>query len=281
MKNTGYSALIAVVITLFSSYNTYCQETFHRTYGRFSLDQGRQLIKTSDGGYVITGIITLFNGNGDMYLIKLDANFDTLWTRAYGGASAEGAVSVNETTDGGLFVFGGTSSFGEGNSAFYAVRTDGNGDTLWTRTYGGYALESSSAAQQTSSGGFLMVGSTTSYGQGSGELYMVNIDANGDSLWSRTYGENSASETANALLATSDGGQILVGQGYNTSTSSTAGLVIKLDAAGDKTWARKLDASVEENAYAVAETNDGGFQHGHRYHRPSDILAKSCPVLVH
>ncbi|MHC4540800.1 MAG: hypothetical protein ACYS74_13625, partial [Planctomycetota bacterium] len=113
-----------------------------RTYGGSDIDYGYSVLQTTDGDYIVAGETQSFGaGPGDVYLIKTDPSGDTLWTRTYGGNGHDWGQSVQQTTDGGYIVSGQTNSFGPGQADVYLIKTDAVGDTLWTRTYGGYYYE--------------------------------------------------------------------------------------------------------------------------------------------
>ncbi|MEK9136715.1 MAG: hypothetical protein AAB393_06290, partial [Bacteroidota bacterium] len=106
-----------------------------KSIGGLINDYGHSVAQTTDGGFIVAG--TTYNlgaGNGDALLIRTDSAGHVLWMRAYGGTDYDEALSVVQTTDGG-FAFGG-SSLSFGGATFYVVRTNQNGDTVWTRTYG-------------------------------------------------------------------------------------------------------------------------------------------------
>jgi hypothetical protein len=153
-------------------------------------------------------------GSWDFYVVKVDSSGDTLWTRTYGGTSGEEAFCLQETSDDGLIIVGYTSSYGAGNQDFYVVRTNASGDTIWTRTFGGSDHDYAKSVKQTPDGGFIIVGSTASFGAGFTDCYIVRTDASGNTLWTRTYG-GFDDERAHSVDLTSDGGYIV---GAHTST---------------------------------------------------------------
>jgi regulation of enolase protein 1 (concanavalin A-like superfamily) len=145
-----------------------------------------------------------------MYLVKTDANGDTLWTRTYGGLSSDDASCVQLTTDGGYIIGGKTFSYGAGSADMYMVKTDSNGDTLWTRTYGGALADLGEELRQTTDGGFIIAGRTESFGAGEKDFYLVKTDAMGDTLWTSTYGGFNY-EYCNSVQQTTDGNFIALG----------------------------------------------------------------------
>ncbi|MBU1937581.1 T9SS type A sorting domain-containing protein [bacterium] len=182
-----------------------------RTFGGVSSDWCTAVQQTFDGGYMLVGS-TQSSGAGasDFWLVKTDANGDSLWSRTFGGSWLDECHSVVQTVDRGYALAGFTHSFGSGSSDFYMIKTDADGDTLWTRTFGGIAQDWCYSIQQTTDGGYAMAGYTVSFGAGAPDFWLVKTDANGDSLWSRTFG-GSGSDECHSVQQTSDGGYILGG----------------------------------------------------------------------
>jgi hypothetical protein len=98
---------------------------------------------------------------------------DTLWTKKYGGSDYENGYSVQQTSDSSYVIVGRTSSFGSGLEDVYFIKTNANGDTLWTKTYGGIDYDAGRAVQQTTDGGYIIAGRTSSSGAGSADVYLI------------------------------------------------------------------------------------------------------------
>jgi hypothetical protein len=183
-----------------------------RSYGGDENEYGQSVQQTADGGYVITGYTESYGaGYSDTYLIRTDSTGDTLWTRTMGGDSWEVGYSVQQTIDGGYVIVGSTESFGAGYSDVYLIRTDSVGDTLWTRTYGGYFWEVGYSVQQTADGGYVITGGTWSFGDDYGDVYLIRTDSSGDTLWTRTFGSNGDADVGYSIQQTADGGYITAG----------------------------------------------------------------------
>jgi hypothetical protein len=230
-----------------------------RTYGGTGGEFGLSVQQTSDGGYIISGKTSSFGaGSDDAYLIKTDASGDTVWTRTYGGTGSEFGNSVQQTSDGGYIVAGETTSFGAGSGDAYFIKTDASGDTVWTRTYGGTGWDDANSVQQTSDGGYIIVGDTDSFGAGSYDVYLIKTDASGDTTWTRIHG-GTEGDTGWSVQQTSDGGYIIAGDTDSFGAGSYDIYLIKTDTSGDTVWTRTYGGTGVELGASVQQTSDGGY----------------------
>lgn len=192
-----------------------------KKYGGAYDDAGYAIRETSDKGYIVVGETRSFGaGYYDIYLIKTDSLGDSLWAKTYGGVDDEQGWSVQQTADNGYIVAGYTTSSGAGSKDFYLVKTDTLGNVLWTKTHGGASNEAAKSVQQTSDGGYIIAGYTTSFGAGGYDVYVVRTDSLGDSLWTRTYGGTS-NERAWSVQQTADTGYIIAGGTYSFGTAGS------------------------------------------------------------
>ncbi len=135
--------------------------------------------------------------------------------------------------DGGFIVVGTTLSFGAGDFDVYVIRTDANGNTAWTKTYGGADLDEGRSVWQTTDGGFIIAGFTYSFGAGSRDVYLIKINSFGDVLWEKTYGGVSA-EIGYSVQQTEDGGYIVVGETSSFGAGNLDVYLIKTDSLGNQ-----------------------------------------------
>ena len=229
-----------------------------RTYGGSALEEGKSVQQTTDGGYIIAG----YTGAGppwfDFYVVKTDADGDTLWSRAYGGSGSEVAFSIQQTTDGGYAIGGCTNSFGAGNQDVYLVKTDSDGDTLWTRTFGGSAADYGRSVQQTQDGGYIVAGYTGSFGAGMNDVWLLKIDSSGDTLWTRTYG-GTGIDQGYSVQQTADGGYTIAGYTESFGAGTQDVYLVKTDANGNTLWTQTYGGSSRDEGYSVQQTTDGGY----------------------
>ena len=229
------------------------------TFGGYSVDVGYSVEQTTDGGYIVAGWTSSYGaGASDVYLIKTNFNGDTLWTRTFGGADVERAFSVQQTIDGGYIAAGYTKSYGAGSYDLYLVKTNANGDSLWTSTFGGSDIDRAYSVRQTTDGGYIVAGETTSYGAGGSDIYLVRIDANGDSLWTRTYGSIQRNN-GRCVEQTMDGGYIIAGTTYFSGSNYCDAYLIKTDSIGDTLWTKIYGCPYGDGANFVRQTTDGGY----------------------
>jgi len=227
------------------------------TYGGWSNEYANSVRQTADGGYIMAGWTWSFGVAQDFYLVKTNSSGDTLWTRTYGGSSSDWAYSVQQTADGGYIIAGWTWSSGA-EQDFYLVKTNNQGDTLWTRTYGGIRSDYASSVQQTTDGGYIVAGSTQSFGAGAEDFYLVKTNSLGDTLWTRTYG-GSYWDEAYSVQQTADGGYIVAGYTYSFGAGWYDFYLVKTNFLGDTLWTRTYGGSGADGANSVQQTTDGGY----------------------
>ncbi|UCD18554.1 MAG: hypothetical protein JSV44_06515 [Candidatus Zixiibacteriota bacterium] len=226
------------------------------TFGGSNNDFGYGVAATPDGGYVIAGATSsLGAGQSDVYLVRLDRNGDSLWARTYGGALTDEAWAVAVTADSGFIIAGSTYSFGAGDKDVYVIRTDSDGDTLWTRAFGGVVEDYARSVVTVADGGFVVVGSTYSFGSGDKDMYAIKLNASGDSIWAETYGKV-AYERAFGIAPTLDRGFVICGSTHSTGVTGGETYLVKIDADGNQQWEKTYGG---QWARKVTQSTDGGF----------------------
>ena len=154
-----------------------------RFYGRDSANQealGYDVISQSDGGFIVSGTTVIPDGSGcGKYLIKADSTGNSVWSKIYGDAPVSDARRVQQTMDGGYILGGSVASPVNLISKMSLVKTNAAGDTLWTKMFGGTQNDYGVGVIQTSDGGYALIGTTESYGAGSGDIFVVKTNKDG------------------------------------------------------------------------------------------------------
>ena len=233
-------------------------EQWNHNYGGSEIDYARHILKTYDGGYIISGTTESYGlGGSDIWLIKTDPTGFMEWDAYFGGVNTDQGRSIQQMTDGGYIIIGNSDFSGNGNQDIWLIRTNSQGDSLWTKTFGGSGLELGADVQILEDGGFILLGSTESFGNGSSDIWLIKTDSQGDTTWTKTFGDNS-SDYGKSILKTPDDGYIIRGVTESFGYGNTALVLIKIDSTGNKIWDNAFGGSNGEGGNALGETNDGG-----------------------
>ena len=247
---------------------------WQKSYGGTSDDKAISIQQTSDDGYIVAGFsnsndgdLTNNNGNNDFWLIKLTANGTLQWQKSLGGSSNDFATAVLQLIDGGFMVVGYTFSIdgdvtnNHGNTDYWLVKLDGNGNLKWQRTYGGSENDYARSVIQTKDGGYLVGGYTASIdgdvtsNQGMDDEWVIRTDSLGNQLWQKTLGGSNNDRLFS--IANADGTNLsLIG-----ITNSTDGDIPKNQGSYDCWVVKMADATVLPvklvSFNAIAATNQG------------------------
>ncbi len=230
--------LISYPVVVWSS------EIWSQTYAGAGDEEAYALIETSDGGYAVTGY--------DMLFVKTDEYGNVEWTRPYGGQS------LVATSDGGYALAGYTSRYAVPSDC-QLVKIDAEGNLEWNKTYGGSSHDNAYSLVKTPDGGYALAGYTNSFGAYHFDLWLIKTDADGNMEWDRTYG-GPEFDSANSLIVTSDGGFMIAGtRDHQANHVYGKFWLIKTDSEGNMLWNQTYSYQIDERAFCVIETTDGGF----------------------
>jgi hypothetical protein len=212
--------------------NTNGDTLWTKTFGGTGYDGARSVHQTSDGGFIITGGIDSVGVGSDVCLIKTDSNGDPGWIKVFGDIGDEIGYDVKQTTDGGYIISGSTNSFGAGTTDTYLIKTDSNGNLIWSKTFGDASTDVGYSVQQTTDGGYIIAGYTYSFGAGYSDVYLIKTDSTGDTLWTKTFG-GAFVDGAYSVRQTFDGGYIITGYYHSLGSIHPAIYLIKTDSIGN------------------------------------------------
>ena len=251
---------IVFILSLFSLLSAGAPDTlWTRTYGGTGDDFGASVQQTSDGGFIIAGSATSLGAGGrDVYLIRTDQNGDTIWTKTYGGTEDDYGNSVQQTIDGGFIITGSTESFGPYPIKLYLLRTDSNGDTIWTKTYARAVISEGRSVKQITDRGYIIAGYDYGNDSTGSQVYILKTDTAGDTIWTKTYGGTDSDE-GYSVQQTTDEGFIITGYTASFGAGATDVYLIKTNSKRDTLWTKTYGGTNYDYGRSVQQTSDGGF----------------------
>ena len=211
---------------------------------------------------------------------------DTLWTKTFSLGHSIGR-SVQRVTDGGYIITGQTYNNRNDNSDVWLIKTDSEGNEEWNQTFGGSNNDYGYSLQQTTDGGYIILGTlliktdsdgneewgkniggksiqqTTDGGYiiigGAPDIELIKTDTNGDTLWAKTFG-GSANDVGESVQQTTDGGYIITGHTESYGNGQADVWLIKTDSLGQEEWNQTYGGvDTTEVGYSVQQTMDGGY----------------------
>ena len=215
--------------------------------------------QTRDGGYILAGSSVGSSGAG-VWLLRTAPDGELLWSRNPGVAPGAVAHSVAETPDNG-FIIAGHAQTPAGGADALLIKTDADGNTAWTKSYGGQYNDEARALTLTADGGYALAGFTWSDSAGLSDFWLVKAGPNGNRQWQRSYG-GPYNDAAHALIPTADGGYALAGWSESLNLSGVGHFwIVKTGPAGRLQWDHSypLNSPTPAGARALRQTEDGGF----------------------
>lgn len=274
-------------------FNAASQLEWTQIYGGSGDDRGQDLVQLEDGGYALIGYskssdgdASVNKGQHDNWLLRTNAQGKLLWERSFGFLGHDHAYNIIATTDGGL-LFNGfldvTASNGLGQDKreahfnqkhgvgeYWVHKIDVAGNLQWRRYYGGTNNDRSYDALEAQDGGYVLVGASESKDvdiknpKGSYDIWVVKVDQSGSLLWERSIG-GTAYDKGQALIETSDGDYIVLGQSFsNDGDISEAGgssdiVLARLSSSGDLLQLRTLGSIGFETATSLVQRKDNNL----------------------
>ena len=217
--------------------------------GDIGSDVGYSVKQTSDGGFIVAGTYGVWSNGNDhnAYLVRTNFNGDTLWTKQYN--TYYGFAQSVLQTDEGDFVIGGYSGvhfIGDG----WLIKTNSMGDTLWMKFYGGDLRERIYDVKQTQDNGFILIGSTTSFGAGGRDFWLIKTNSIGDTLWTKTYG-GSEDDWGMSVIEKPDGTFLLGGFTKSYGAGDDDAWLLLVTSEGDTIWTRTIGGATRDQVWSA------------------------------
>ena len=235
------------------------KEQWNTTFGGVFNDVGHSVQQTKDGGYIIAGYTWSMSDDCDAYLIKANPEGKEQWSKIFGGSSDDRVYSVQQTEDGGYIIAGSTMSFGEGENDVFVIKTDSGGNQEWNTTFGGPYYDRAYSVRQTEDGGYVITGSTMSFGEGENDVFIIKTDSGGNEKCNTTFG-GSCDDRAYSVRQTEDGMYVIAGSTKSFSSKRMDVYIIKTGSEGILSWNKTIGGGLSSDAgRSVQQTSDGGY----------------------
>ena len=257
-----FLAIFILVSVAFIPMNTSARlkDIWKKTYGGPSDDVATSHIFTDDGGILVVGYTRSF-GEGklnNIFIVKTNKNGYTQWRKTYGGTFDDEGSEVIKTSDGGYAIAGSSESYkGKAQYDFYLLKTDSKGNKQWDTGFGGRYAERCYSLIETEDGGYLMAGSTITYGARGSDYWVVKTDEEGNMLWNETYGGD-GDDICRSVIKTRDGDYLLAGYTDSFGDPGQGAYLVKINETGSTLWTRTSGGIYDDYVHDVIRAEGGG-----------------------
>ncbi len=186
-------------------------------------------------------------------LFKIDGEGTMIWRSYVYGKDEDRAKAIISTNDG-YIMAGTTETYGHGNFDAYLVKLNKSGEKIWFTTFGG---EDDEIAEDVIAidDGYLLVGSTDSFGLNYKDIYIIRTDKDGKKIWERSYGGKYDDE-GYAITKAPNGGYVVVGK-TQTRRDGTDLYLFKINETGQIVWERIYGGEEDDAGYDIVASKDG------------------------
>ncbi len=215
------------LVKLDQSGNIVWEKTY---YGSSYLGSAAAVQTVNGGGFIIAGY-TASTTASYLWVLRVDSTGSVVWQKAFGNGGHESGLSLVQAGNGDFIVVGYTEPSTAGSRDALVVRLAGDGSVVWQKAYGGSGLETAYSIHNAGNDQYLVAGTTTSYGAGDQDAWVLKLNGQGNILWQKTYGGVNR-DYANSIAETLEGKYVIAGMYNSNGSNSGEALVLKLDPDG-------------------------------------------------
>ena len=251
IENTVFTHCL---IRLNANGDTLWTKLIHSSIGEFD---GKSIIQTMDGGFVISGKTKyLLDG---LLLMRLDSMGTVLWQKSYNNMGFDDVgSSFCQTSDHGFLIVG-VENFNQYSKSII-VKTNSNGDTLWTKSISNFGFGGAGSVTETFDGNYVIAGYTLINLNSSEYSYLVKLDITGNIIWSKLYGNTDSTRSlhVSSIQQTADSGIVMTGA-YSSPQGGQDVFLLKTNSIGDTLWTRYYYSVSYDFPFSIKQTYDNGF----------------------
>lgn len=194
-------------------------------------------------------------GQRSSVFVEMDANGNIITQKAFGGNGEDIMSNMKIMSSGEILVTGRTTSFGSGSRDAFIAKFDANYNNIWFKVYGGSQIDDGLAVDVKNDGTYLLYSIMYNQGNGTNDMTLVNLDANGNELWAKNIGSSGqeiaiGNYTKSMIYSTS--GYIYMTSGYYNGMSSHDIMLFKVNEDGSTLCA---DTIINNSFHTIQETN--------------------------
>ena len=220
---------------------------------------GNAVIELSSGGYAAVGYIPTGGPNQiDVYVVRLGASGEMLWSQTYGQSGDDYGWDLMENDTGELVVVGYTSSTEAGDEDVLLLGIAEDGSLRWRRRFGGDRNERAWRLARTPDGGVALAGETQSVGESDWDTYLLRLSRDGSQMWAQVLGADGV-DRAFDVAVTDDGGFIVVGTTATADDAPRDLYFARVDSFGKSMWQRVYGGDGDDVAHGILSVGDGGY----------------------
>ncbi len=246
------------------------QARFYKLYSGTGFDKGEDVLALPDSTFLVAGSSGSWEENAQGFLMKIDSVGAYLWSQSYGAQETEEIKRVFHRPGMGYYLAGMSNSWSNGNYDPMLIFTDLSGNQQWIKTYQNPAWERIHDGVQTKDTGFVLVGERQATLGAEADVFLMRLDKNGDTLWTKTLGTAGA-DRANSVIRISDSLYVVGGEWYVADSIATKGFVMKINDQGVVQWFDTLGHLSGDFAVSDLTPTLYGLQFaGYRLNGPTD-----------
>jgi hypothetical protein len=227
-----------------------------KTYGGTEEEYGYCIRQTSDGNLLLAGTTLSFGSDpyGDIYLVKVNYEGDTMWTKVIEDPDQETPFHLLESKNGEYLVTG--TNEDDDPREIYLVKVDVDGTTLWDKKIGPPTWKWGYSAIELSNSDLVICGGHT-VGEGYSQVLVVKTDNLGNTIWEKEFGEDKTSEIGYSIKQNLDKSYTITGSSYDVNIMEYDIILLKIDESGNQLWFKKFGSpETDRGMNLIKDTND-------------------------
>lgn len=230
--------------------------SMYYTYGTKLQEGFTDIIFDGENYYAIGNSTNQINNSSDVYLVKLDTNFQIVWSKYYDIGGDERGQKIIKTIDENLVLLANTNVNYNSSYDIYILNLDTSGNIIWDNYYGGADWDLGNDLVENNNG-FLIVGETFSFGNGDLDGYLLQLGFNGELLMDSTFG-GIKSDKFSSIIKTQNG-YVIAGSTTEENSDSLSATILNLSPTLDLIFLKMYGGLNDDHFNSIAQTTDLGY----------------------